>query len=261
MKKLPIQKALLLASVASAALLFAGSANFSGSNANAADLALKAPPPMMPAFSWTGCYVGVHGGFAWAHNDVHETTFTTGPAFSHGLDSSGGLFGGQVGCNYQFSGTWVLGIQGDIAGADISGSASDPVAFAVSDSETVGVKTDWIASITGRLGTTFFNNQGLLYVKGGGAWVHNQWDLSNAWDNFTPNPIVGDTRSGWTVGVGGEWMITPIWSAFLEFNYYDFGNSLIATDPILCCDSGGIIGSRQTIEDVKLGLNLKLGGM
>ena len=32
------------------------------------------------------------------------------------------------------------------------------------------------------------------------------------------------TRTGWTIGGGVEWRFAPQWSAFLEGNYYDFGN-------------------------------------
>ena len=33
------------------------------------------------------------------------------------------------------------------------------------------------------------------------------------------------TRTGWTIGGGVEWRFAPQWSAFLEGNYYDFGNN------------------------------------
>src|SRR5713101_1902643 len=108
-------KKILLGSVATGALMAAGSAN-------AADLgprpAYKAPPIVapIPVFSWTGCFVGAHGGYAWAKNDVREhTTFSSSPAFSgsQSQDTSGAIFGGQIGCDYQFSSNFVVGIQGD----------------------------------------------------------------------------------------------------------------------------------------------------
>ena len=33
------------------------------------------------------------------------------------------------------------------------------------------------------------------------------------------------TRTGWTIGGGVEWRFAPQWSAFLEGNYYDYGNN------------------------------------
>ena len=110
-------KAKLLAAVSVGALIVSGTAH-------AADLHIptKAPVVTAPVFSWTGCYVGAHGGWGWARPDVAEFNTSFGVTYSNGLDAHGGLGGVQVGCNYQFSPNWVVGIQGDIAAADIQGS-------------------------------------------------------------------------------------------------------------------------------------------
>src|SRR6266487_3348349 len=117
-------KKLLLASVAGVALIAGGSAN-------AADLrapAYKAPPPVaapVPVFSWTGCYIGAHVGWGWGKKDnsnshfdgdSEPTVFLTGS-----IDTSGGIFGGQLGCDYQFYSSFVIGVQGSVSGADING--------------------------------------------------------------------------------------------------------------------------------------------
>src|SRR5437899_11163399 len=119
-------KKILLGSVATGALVAAGSAS-------AADLgprpAYKAPPMVapVPAFSWTGCFVGAHGGWGWGKKDVTEVarSGTSGVGgvgtASAGIDTSGGIFGGQIGCDYQFAGNFVIGIQGDFAGARMTG--------------------------------------------------------------------------------------------------------------------------------------------
>ena len=176
-------KPLLLASVSIAAL-------FIVSEAGAADLAVKAPRPMMvpaPVYSWTGCYVGAQVGWGWGHQrHSQRTTFsgssggTSTATLGGKVDSSGGLFGGQVGCNYQFAPNWVVGAQGDIAGTDINGRNDDPVAAFFLGRGTIGIKSDWLASATVRLGITAFDNRSLFYVKGGGAWVHNRWDLHDS---------------------------------------------------------------------------------
>ena len=36
-----------------------------GTTSQAADMVLKAAPAPAPVFSWTGCYVGIEGGYAW----------------------------------------------------------------------------------------------------------------------------------------------------------------------------------------------------
>ena len=81
--------------------LIAGAAT----SAFAADLpapqAAPAPVHAPPAFSWTGVYFGVNGGFAWAN--ANNGSFGS---------LSGGEFGGTVGGNYQM-GQFVLGAEGD----------------------------------------------------------------------------------------------------------------------------------------------------
>src|SRR5436190_2868753 len=120
-------KKLLLAGVATLAVVGA---------ANAADLYTKARPmvapvaPPAPVFSWSGCFVGAHWGWGFGRKDVHETIIESegniSSAASGRIDTSGPIFGGQVGCDYQFGFgkgfggpvAFVIGIQGDVAAAD-----------------------------------------------------------------------------------------------------------------------------------------------
>jgi outer membrane immunogenic protein len=242
-------KSTLLASVSIAAL-------FVASGASAADLAVKARPMVAaaPVYSWTGCYVGAQVGWGWGRNNHTQTgSFSSGlPQSRSGrVDTSGGLFGGQVGCNYQFSSNWVVGIQGDVAGTDFNGVGGDPM-DPQDRRDRISVKTDWLASVTGRIGYTFYDNQGLLYVKGGGAWVHNKWDLET---DFAYSTIfASETKTGWTVGIGGEWKFTPNWSGFVEYNYYNFGgNKLLAIEPFDF--ERGFVSNKQEISTVKIGVN------
>jgi outer membrane immunogenic protein len=258
----------LLASVSAIALLLASASTITllSDRADAADLApaYKAPPPApVPVYSWTGCYVGAQVGWGWGHNNASEhaaSSFSGGPGVSRntGVNTNGALFGGQVGCNYQFAGNWVIGAQGDFAGTDINGKANDN--FFTGDDDSISVKTEWLASITGRLGWAFWNNQALVYVKGGGAWTRNQWDVSDA-ALFFQEPIFSETRSGWTVGGGFEWTLwSPNWTAFVEYNYYDFsGNGTTLTNATE--ETGHTFQTgRQEINTVKVGVNYKFNG-
>src|SRR5229473_7752419 len=61
-----------------------------GSAAIAADMPLKAPPPVV--WSWTGCYVGIEGGGAWGrsrHDNVGGGGVLFG-SFTPKFDVSGG---------------------------------------------------------------------------------------------------------------------------------------------------------------------------
>jgi hypothetical protein len=69
-------------------------------------------------------------------------------------------------------------------------------------------KVDSLASVTGRVGYGW--DRFLGYVKGGGAWERDKYDFSNG-------VIIGtleDTRSGWTIGIGGEYAFTNFVTGF-----------------------------------------------
>jgi opacity protein-like surface antigen len=89
-------KRFLLASVATVALI---------GTASAADLGVRKAPPMAPPtpapFSWTGCFIGAHGGWGWGRNDVDEAEHFRSFLFdfdandSGRVGTSGALFGGR----------------------------------------------------------------------------------------------------------------------------------------------------------------------
>src|ERR1051326_8863310 len=96
---------------------------------------VKAPaaPIAAPAYaSWCGCYIGAHVGWGWGKKDFSNTRTESGSAtdFIRGsVDTSGAIFGGQLGCNYQIQPQWILGIEGSVSGADLNGFGSALQAF------------------------------------------------------------------------------------------------------------------------------------
>src|SRR5882757_10866510 len=87
--------------------------------ANAADMAVKAPAYVtpVPVFSWTGCYIGIHGGGGW-----QKSSFATEGEATSGV---GVLGGAQVGCNLQVR-QFVIGLEGEFWGSTLSDrNASD----------------------------------------------------------------------------------------------------------------------------------------
>jgi len=269
MKKTVSTRQVLLASVSAVALFIA-------SEAKSADLAVKAPIiAPAPIFSWTGCYVGGHVGYGWGRNHHTQTSSfaSSGPVFNAAaagtVDTSGGLIGGQVGCNYQFASRWVAGIQGDGAWTDLSGRKQDPLALAFGVPPglfSLSVTTQWLASVTGRIGVTAFdNNRALFYLKGGVAWTENRWDLTRSFNSvsfgLTPN-VIDETKTGYTVGVGIEYLIDPHWSVFGEYNYYGFsGDKLLVSKPGAVALSGAVglpltfTSNSQQIQTIKVGVN------
>ena len=154
-------KRVLLATVALAAL---GSAS-----ALAADLpqrpVYKAEPMMAPApvATWTGCYIG--GNIGGAFGDASAS----GPDGTVSTNGSGFAGGGQVGCDYQFSGGWVIGFRDmfDWTSNKKSGTfANGPLA-----GDVVNFNNQWFDTLTGRIGYAL-QPAWLLYFQGGGAWAH-----------------------------------------------------------------------------------------
>src|SRR5262245_29929348 len=93
-------------------LLAAATIGLAATQALAADLPRMAPPgppppPPPPPYVWTGCYIGGNVGGAWADVKL-ENNFTGGEV---SRSNSGFAGGGQVGCDYQFAGAWVIGIR------------------------------------------------------------------------------------------------------------------------------------------------------
>ena len=136
----------------------------------AADMAVKAPPPppvAVPLFTWTGFYLGGNLGAAWAQRSVTDlfgNTFTR---------TSDGRFigGGQLGYNWQ-TGNFVLGVEGDIDGIASNNNRSAAVVVGGAGPFVVtSNSTNWVATIAARFG--WAADHWLFYGKAGGGWVGN----------------------------------------------------------------------------------------
>jgi outer membrane immunogenic protein len=247
--------------------MFAGAAVITAGSAGAADLAPYRPAPL-PVFSWSGCYVGAQAGLGTGHTTWQDVStpgdidgnFAGNTAHA---DMSGGLVGGQIGCDYQYGRAWVLGISGMMAGSDITGTDMDQF----NATWTLRDRVDWFGSVTGRWGyavnclwdlSCWGDFRTLLYVRGGGAWTHNRFEIENNGFNLgTPSA----TRVGWTLGAGIEWAFAPGLSAFLEANYYDFGTQNIGfVGNAATANTPFTVGPSQTVETFQVGVNYHFWG-
>jgi outer membrane immunogenic protein len=137
------------------AIVVIGILGLMGTQARAADMAVKAPLPAPPPVSdWSGVYVGLEGGYGWGKQstdainpgDQFPATFTSlipgitppslaGPFFCPDVailstKQNGWLAGGFFGAQKQW-GRWVLGIEGDIDAANMKGSGSSAASSAI----------------------------------------------------------------------------------------------------------------------------------
>jgi outer membrane immunogenic protein len=286
----------LISSLAGAVFCFAASGS-----AFAADLnkpVYKAPPPPpAPVYTWTGWYVGGNVGYSWgdAHTDIAGSATTiTDPGFMGGFLNSpfgfadsntarpnGVIGGGQIGYNYQFSPTWVVGFEADFQGSGERGSNAFADAFSstvcVSGSGPTGcfvngplnltaatsydAQIDWFGTVRARLGY-LIADQVLLYGTGGLAY--GRVGLSGA-TNVSGSVVAGGgigsppvtpganafseskTNTGWTAGAGIEgrvaYWLPPGWTWKVEYLYVDLGSvDTVAPFPGGPALSGVIIG-------------------
>ena len=235
--------------------------------ARAADLPLKTETTFAARFSWTGCYLGGHLGGGFAQKDITDPAQLVQDLFL-GLGSTDGItmvspsprgvvIGGQIGCDYQFAPSWVVGIEGAASGSTMKGSATVGLPLGNPDTALVQAKTDFLTSVTARVGYAFDNV--LLYAKGGVAMAADRYDVTGSFAD-TPFGFVGlENRFGWTAGGGVEWAFSQHWSASFEYDYYQFGHSVIAmSDPTNVFL--GNVDVRQNIQVVKVGLNFHIWG-
>jgi outer membrane immunogenic protein len=224
--------------------------------AHAADLRmpLKAPPAVIPVFSWTGCYVGVEGGGNWGRSQhFQDDPFVVGAAAvlglsqTGGINLSGGMAGGTIGCNYQ-TGNLVFGVENDFSWTNKKGTASLIPPFVTTDSATTS--ESWIGTFRGRVGYAW--DRWLVFGTGGAAITREAHQLCG--------PVSGCAGAaanvaGWTAGAGVEYAFLGAWSVKAEYLHADFGRQTFtrATLP-----AGGFFAARDvTLTDdmVRVGIN------
>jgi outer membrane immunogenic protein len=178
-------------------------------------------PAYVPAYTWSGFYIGVNGGGAWGSSAWDSTS---------SFNTTGGLVGGTLGYNYQI-GHAVLGVEGDIDWADIQGS------------NTVAQTSDtWLSTVRGRLG--YAADRFMPFVTAGGAFG----DIRAAAPGLSGG---SETNAGWTVGGGLEFAVAGNFTLKAEYLYVDLGK--------FNC-GGGCLGGAAT-DNVSFTTNIVRAGL
>jgi outer membrane immunogenic protein len=193
-----------------------------------------APYAYAPVSLWSGFYAGVNGGGGWSDTSDHLAL-----PHSSGLYPEGAFGGGQVGYNWQ--GFWhpclVLGIEADIQGADLSDSATDA-------NGKVSTKLDYFGSVRGRLG--YASGNSLAYATGGFAYG----GIKNEAYGYTKD----GTATGFTLGGGFEYKVTPAWSIKTEYQYINLGKN----EPVNGADAYPGVVQDDAFHTIRFGLNYHL---
>lgn len=201
---------------------------------------------------WSGFYAGANAGVAWSNSNVDTAIATTGTPAGGGsavppgdvtainatrhFDSvhhtgfTGGL---EAGYNYVMDGGFLLGVETDINVYDITGSRATtlqsrtlinpPTTYTL----TQEVDTDFLWNLRARVG--YAMDKFLIFASGGLAVTSTQYK-SDFVDSRNPgNRVALDSndngKTGWTIGGGAAYAITPNISIKGEYLYTDFGHS------------------------------------
>ena len=179
--------------------------------------------------SWSGFYIGAHGGGGWGDVDATLTSITG----SYNVD--GFLIGGQAGWNWQ-EGPFVIGVVADASLGDIDGKwvfdTGPPARNLTTDYDFLG---------TGRLRAGYATDQFLIYGSGGIAMASVKSVRSS------PAASDSDFMVGYAAGGGLEFVIDERWTMNIEYLYRDFGNQALANYDL-----------DQTLSTVTLGINMQL---
>jgi outer membrane immunogenic protein len=205
-----------------------------------------------PAYTWTGLYIGVHTGYAWANRsgcfDFASTTVNCvndfDDTFSYG--QSGWLAGAQAGYNWMFSPNWLVGVEVDLSGANIRGTLARTPVFGVNGG---GVGTwNMLTTATAKIG--WVNGPWLLFAEAGYAFGEFNFQGNTAC-NFHAS------QAGPLAGVGVAMKFAPGASVSLKYDHIWFD-----TKQNSCLSFGFIptaVETRSSMDVVKLGLNLQIG--
>ena len=216
----------------------------------AADLAVKAPPPVA-IYDWTGFYIGVAGGGSLGTSDHIDVA--TGRSDASGYNIKGGLAGGTLGYNWQVS-SFVFGFEADASWVGEYGSNPDLglAGGAGNPLFTSFTKETWMATARARAG--YAVNNLLFYVTGGYAAAGVEAGVKDANTGVLLDSATS-TRSGWTAGGGLEWGFAPNWSAKFEMLYMKFNSAAFNT---IQAEGPRTVPLDDTIA--RVGINYRFGG-
>jgi len=209
-------------------------------SAFAADLpSRKAPPyiPPPPPPVWTGFYGGLNLGGGWAAGGgqnsllpyadprcaLSPANFFILPGGGNTSNNTGGVVGGaQIGYNYQFGNSFLVGVEADFQGTSLTGgnSGNNIAAYASPLLPAGGVLVPLATGNGGNIGLPWFGT-----VRGRAGYLVTPTLLVYGTGGFAYGEVTAfnfsNTRTGWTAGGGVEWMFHPNWSAKIEYLYTD----------------------------------------
>lgn len=175
------------------------------------------PPkaPQEPNMVWNGFYAGGSAGY------LHARSSAPGAITKRGSDGQaldtlvGSIQGGYA---HLVSQHLLLGLDGDIAFPNFRGN-DDRLSSTPAGAGHIDEKLDALASLRARAG--YAVPRGLVYATAGVAWGTGRF-------LFVPDSGNGEEhawrfRTGYCLGGGWEFALTPVWTLRMEYRYVHLG--------------------------------------
>lgn len=225
-------------------LVAAAVALTAASSAGAADLSrpiVKAAPPP-PIYSWTGCYVGVGGGYGLYDIQHDQVGVPDGTllVLNSASAGKGWLATAGVGCDYQIGDRWLIGAFADVDWTNIKGDYGDRL-FGTGEMGVGTLRQRWSWAAGGRIGY-LVTPQLLAYFAAG--FTSARYDEVNYTVVLVPFPPTGlqlpaQTFNGYFIGGGTEfaigWFPGLFWKTEYRFADYRSNTTVInCLDAALC---------------------------
>jgi outer membrane immunogenic protein len=240
-----------------------------------ADMPMKAAPPPIAYYSWTGFYLGGNIGYGVGIDRSHTSLIQGSTASFTAADSAvtpaGAVGGVQFGYNWQGGANWLAGFEADFQGTAQKATSCVQTCFdapgAFVNAFTSTQSLDYFGTVRGRFG--FVDRSNMFYVTGGGAYGHVNHSVDVRAAQFTAPAssfegiaTTSDNKFGWVIGAGMESSLGGNWTAKVEYLYMDLG-SIATTLSSNGVGAGGPFTATTTsnIHDniVRAGLNYRFG--
>ena len=174
--------------------------------AMAADMPVKAPPPVVSYYDWTGVYLGASVGWVRSSYDWRYTNpapATCCAPFSASAEDA--IFDLHIGAQQQW-GWLVVGVEAAWNGFARGNQASSVGCVAPNSfTTTCQIQPRDIPTAGGRIGIAWTN--WLFYGDAGAAWSSVHTQLFNPGGNALPFDLTTARYNGWYAGGGLEYVI------------------------------------------------------
>lgn len=184
------------------------------------------------AGNWTGFYIGADAGWIQTDVDFYDPDYwiTTPPKIQGTGKTDDAIFGIHAGYNWQvrnfvFGGEATLGYSGAENRACVGYMTGIPVTCGSDNSVSLETETKWLSTFRAKAGLDL--GQFMPYISGGLAIakVDMTADYTNVLFFTGLKDTVSQTKFGYTLGGGVEYMFTNNILLRLEGTYFDLGKS------------------------------------